>query len=83
MARFVAPDSVYLWALLGGCNCKVPTEVCELLLSLVCGLYQHCRQQTLELIGPVVERVAFFLSQATATRNSCDTTSLSFGARNH
>lgn len=55
-----------MWALLGGCNCKVPSEVCERLVALVFRLWERCRNQTLEVIqsNSVVERAAFYLSQA-------------------
>eukprot|EP00913_Durusdinium_trenchii_P017991 g16907.t1 len=65
--RFVASEALCLWALLGGCNCKVQKEVCERLVSLVHGLWELCRPQTLDLIqsnSVVVERAAFYLASA-------------------
>lgn len=65
--RLLAADTHCFWALLGGCNCKVEKEVCERLISVVHGLWERCRSQSLELVqthSVVVERAAFYLSQA-------------------
>ncbi|CAE7944528.1 PDK3 [Symbiodinium sp. KB8] len=65
--RLLAADTHCFWALLGGCNCKVENEVCERLISVVHGLWERCRSQSLELVqthSVVVERAAFYLSQA-------------------
>eukprot|EP00435_Cladocopium_sp_Y103_P031313 s38_g7.t3 len=65
--RFVSSEALSLWAALGGCNCKVRGAVCERLVALIFGLWNHCRHQTLELVqsnSAMVERAAFYLSQA-------------------
>jgi len=64
--RYLASEALIMWALLGGCNCKVPSQVCERLVALVFRLWERCRNQTLEVIqsNSVVERAAFYLSQA-------------------
>ncbi|CAE7370259.1 PDK3 [Symbiodinium sp. CCMP2456] len=65
--RLLAENTHCFWALLGGCNCKVEKEVCERLISVVHGLWERCRSQSLELVqthSVVVERAAFYLSQA-------------------
>lgn len=65
--RFVSSEALSLWAALGGCNCKVRGAVCERLVALIFGLWNHCRHQTLEVVqsnSVTVERAAFYLSQA-------------------
>lgn len=41
-ARFVSSEALSLWAALGGCNCKVRGVVCERLVALIFGLWNHC-----------------------------------------
>ena len=41
-ARFVSSEALSLWAALGGCNCKVRGAVCERLVALIFGLWNHC-----------------------------------------
>ena len=40
--RCVASEALIMWALLGGCNCKVPSQVCERLVALVFRLWERC-----------------------------------------
>jgi len=66
--KMAANEAPCFFAVLGGCNRKVEVALCERLIALASGLWEHCRTKTVELIQTqsiVVERAASYLSKAT------------------
>mmetsp|Transcript_32308 Transcript_32308/g.68816 ORF Transcript_32308/g.68816 Transcript_32308/m.68816 type:complete len:906 (-) Transcript_32308:73-2790(-) len=65
--RLAAEYAFAFYSLLGGCNRKCEAGVCEKLVSLTSGLWEHCKAKTTDLVQThsiVVERCAAFLSKA-------------------
>mmetsp|Transcript_137299 Transcript_137299/g.333626 ORF Transcript_137299/g.333626 Transcript_137299/m.333626 type:complete len:677 (+) Transcript_137299:1095-3125(+) len=66
-SKIVASEAPCFFAVLGGCNRKVEAVLCERLIALAAGLWDHCRPKTMELIQAqsiVVEKAAAYLSKA-------------------
>jgi len=65
--KIVAAEAPCIFAILGGCNRKVEAAVCERLIALAAGLFEHCKAKTVDLIQAqsiVAERAAAYLSKA-------------------
>jgi len=65
--KIAATEAPCLFALLGGCNRKVEASICERLIALVAGLWEHCKPKMVDVVqgqSIVVERAAAYLSKA-------------------
>lgn len=65
--KVAATEAPCFFAVLGGCNRKVEAAVCERLIALTAGMWEHCKAKTTDLIQAqsiVVERAAAYLSKA-------------------
>jgi len=71
--RVAADEAHCFLAMLSGCNCKVEQVLCERLICMVASIWDHYKPQVVEvaqLHSIVVERSAFYLSQAVLVEDS-------------
>jgi len=65
--RAVSAEAPAIFSALGSCNRKVDAAICEGLVELAAGLWQHCRLRSVELLqahGTAAEQAVSFLAKA-------------------